>query len=98
MKYEDFLKVTLGLQKEERRLQQLYDNGLDLINFVDSYHSIISTLIKSIYGDKGYDWWSWFCWENDFGQKGLEASDADGNPIAYSFESLWEMLEKEYKL
>lgn len=26
------------------------------------------------------------------------ATDADGNPIAYSFESLWELLEKDYRL
>ncbi len=26
------------------------------------------------------------------------ATDGDGNPIAYSFESLWELLEKDYKL
>jgi len=26
------------------------------------------------------------------------ARDSDGNPIAYSFESLWELLEKDYKL
>lgn len=26
------------------------------------------------------------------------ATDKDGNPIAYSFESLWELLEKEYKI
>jgi hypothetical protein len=26
------------------------------------------------------------------------ASDSNGNPVAYSFESLWELLEKDYKL
>ena len=26
------------------------------------------------------------------------ANDKDGNPIAYSFESLYELLEKDYKL
>jgi hypothetical protein len=26
------------------------------------------------------------------------ATDGDGNPIAYSFESLWELLERDYKL
>jgi len=28
---------------------------------------------------------------------GFGASDKDGNPIAYSYESLWNMLEAEYK-
>jgi len=26
------------------------------------------------------------------------ARDSDGNPIAYSYESLWELLERDYKL
>ncbi len=28
---------------------------------------------------------------------GFGAHDKDGNPIAYSYESLWELLEKDYK-
>jgi len=39
------------------------------------------------------DWWSWFCYENDFGQKGLEAWDADKKPICYDLKSLWEFLD-----
>ena len=93
MTYEQFLRVTLGLQKEQRRIQKLYDEGLDLINFTNGYEEIIDVLIESIYGKEGNEWFSWFCYENDFGQGGLTASDKDGNPIAYSFESLWELLE-----
>tara|TARA_R110000796_G_scaffold166793_2_gene283725 strand:+ start:884 stop:1267 length:384 start_codon:yes stop_codon:yes gene_type:complete len=29
---------------------------------------------------------------------GFGASDKDGNPIAYSYESLWNMLEAEYQI
>ena len=102
MEYGDFLKVILGLQQESRVVSDLYDKRVDLIEFVDPYHSIISTLIKSIYGEKGLDWFQWFCHENDYGQKswvGLDgeptngATDENGEPICYSFESLWEFLE-----
>jgi hypothetical protein len=104
MKYERFLKIILSLQKEQKTIKTLYDNGVDLINFVDTYHVIITELIKEIYGEEGYDWFSWYCYENEFGQKdwsnekGEEkygACDAEGNPICYSHESLWEYLEKE---
>jgi len=94
MEYSRFLKITLSLQKENRVIETLYKNGLDLINFVDSYHEVITELIKEVYGDEGYEWWSWFCYENDFGQAGFEARDENGNPICYSHESLWEYLEK----
>jgi hypothetical protein len=102
MEYGEFLKVILGLQQESRVVSDLYDRKVDLIEFVDSYHTIISTLLKSIYGEKGLDWLQWFCYENDFGQKPCTgedgepthcATDENGNPICYSFESLWEFLE-----
>jgi hypothetical protein len=102
MEYGDFLKVILGLQQESRVVSDLYDRKVDLIEFADKYHTIISTLLKSIYGEKGLDWFQWFCYENGFGQnpctgEGGEptpcATDENGNPICYSFESLWEFLE-----
>ena len=97
MTYDRFLKVALGLQKIERVTQTLYDNGLDIINFADPYHNIISELLLEVYGDEGYDWFSWFCFENDFGTGGLTANDDKGNPICHSFESLYEYLESNYK-
>lgn len=98
MTYENFLKVTLSLQKEGRVISDLYKLNIDLIEFVDPYHKIICTLIEEIYGTNGLDWFNWFCWENDFGQKGLEAFD-NGNRICYSHESLWDFLEtiKKYE-
>jgi hypothetical protein len=93
MTYERFLKITLQLQKVDRVLDAICESGIDLYLFVDPYHDTISELIKEIYGDTGYDWWSWFCYENDFGQGGLPAYDKDGNLICHSLESLWEYLE-----
>lgn len=95
MTYERFLKVILSLQKEERTISTLYKNGVDLVNFVEPYHTIIDELIKEIYGEEGYEWFSWYCYDNEFGQKGLEAWDQDKNPICYSHESLWEYLENK---
>ena len=97
MTYERFLKVTLSIKKQDEVISDLYKQKVDLIDFVDPYHVIILELIQEIYGEEGYDWWSWFCYENDFGQKGLEAFDENENPICYSFESLWEFLENMKK-
>ena len=98
MTYERFLKVTLSIKKQDEVISDLYTQKVDLIDFVDPYHVIILELIQEIYGEEGYDWWSWFCYENDFGQKGLEAFDENENPICYSFESLWEFLENMKKI
>ena len=94
MTYETFLKLTLELQKQERIVDNLYENKIDLLEFIDPYHGLINLLIKEIYGEEGVDWWSWFCYENDYGQKGLEAWDKNKNRICYSLESLWEFLEE----
>jgi hypothetical protein len=94
MTYETFLKLTLGLQKQDRIISDLYKNKVDLIDFVDPYHNLIHLLIKEIYGEEGVNWFSWFVYENDYGQGTLEAWDKDGTAICYGFESLWEYLEK----
>ena len=94
MTYENFLKVILGLKEENERIHKLYQLGIDLVNFSDPYDRIIQTLLLEVYGEEAYDWISWFCYENDFGQKGYQAWDENKNPICYSYESLWEYVEK----
>lgn len=97
MTYERFLKVVSGLQKEDRVIKQAYDIGVDMINFVDPYHSIIHELIAEVYGEQGLDWFTWFCWENDFGQGDLMQRVNDGSLIRHSTFSLWEYLEENHK-
>ena len=69
MTYENFLRVILQQQKSDKVIDEAYKLNIDLIDFVDPYHAIISTLIKEIYGEEGYDWYSWFCYESEYGQK-----------------------------
>ena len=69
MTYETFLKITLTLQKADRELHDLYKKKVDLLEFVDPYQNIIMLLIREVYGEEGADWYSWFCYENDYGQK-----------------------------
>jgi len=96
MTYETFLKITLTLQKADREVHELYKRKVDLLEFVEPYQDIIMLLIREVYGEEGADWYSWFCYENDFGHKGVGAWDENKNPICYSFESTWEYLEKNY--
>ena len=93
MKYEDFLFVGLQLQKQDKVINKLNELNMDVMDLVDPYYMIIDRLMKEVYGEEGADWFNWFCFENDFGTKGLEAWDANENPICYSWESLWECLE-----
>ena len=93
MTYETFLKITLELQRQERIVDDLYKNKIDLLEFIDPYHGLIHLLIKEIYGEEGVDWWSWFCYENDFGRKKMEATDK-GKLICQDIKSLWEFVNQ----
>ncbi len=97
MTFEKFEKLINDLQTQDEVVHSLYKSKVDLIDFVDPYQGIIHDLIREIYGEDGLDWWSWFCYENDYGRGTLEAWDADETPICYDLKSLWEYLEKNKK-
>ena len=94
MTLEKFTEIINILQEESNKITNLYRMKVDLIDFADPYHSVISILIKEIYGEEGYDWFSWFCYERDFGAKEVGAWDGNQNPICYDVESLWNYLEE----
>jgi hypothetical protein len=79
----------------------LYKNKVDLIDFSDEYDSIISDLLIEIYGEEGYNLFSWFCYELKFGKevsiKNPRAWDKKGNPICYNLHTLWDYLESNHK-
>jgi hypothetical protein len=95
MKYSEFSVIVETLQKQSDLVSDLYHMKVDLLEFSDPYESIISILMKEIYTTEGYDWFSWFCYENDFGTGTLDANDENG-PICYDIKSLWEFLETNY--
>ena len=97
MTYERFLKIITEIEKQDKLVSALYDLKVDLIDWTDPYSSIIGELIKEIYGEEGYDWFGWFCYETDFGNKEVGAWDENKNPICYDVKSLWEYLEKNHK-
>lgn len=46
--FENFINTLIDIGKKEKII---YDNGLDLIDFVDNYSKVNSILMGSIYGD-----------------------------------------------
>ena len=88
------MKINERIKEQHELILDLSQKNIDLIEFVDPYHHIISDLIKEVYGDEGYDWWYWFIYDNDFGTGNLTANDKNGNSICYDYQSLWEYLEK----
>lgn len=50
--FETLIKTSIEKGKKEKTI---YDNGLDLINFLDDYSKINSILLNSIYGESVAD-------------------------------------------
>ena len=94
MTYENFLSIILRLKKQDRTISKLYEQQVDLLDFADPYNSIIFDLFTEIYGEEGCDWISWFCYENEYGEKGMGAWDENKELICQNISSLWEFLEK----
>jgi len=69
MEYSQFAEIILRLKKHSENVDKAYKLKIDLIDFNDDLNRIIDILIKEIYGEEGYDWFTWFCYENDFGEK-----------------------------
>jgi hypothetical protein len=96
MKYSEFSCIIETLQKQSDLVGELYIKKVDLLEFADPYDVIIRILLTDIYTAEGYDWITWFCYENDFGTGRLDANDENG-PICYDIKSLWEFLETSYR-
>ena len=69
MTYERFLKIVTTLKMQDERVSELYERNVDLVEFTDPYHQVITELIKEVYGEEGYDWWAWFCYDAEYGEK-----------------------------
>jgi hypothetical protein len=92
MKYEDFEKVINSLKLISKRTSILYEQGVDVIEYEDIFHSTINTLLSNIFDEKSMDWIDWFCCDADFGEKDLKATDKDGKEICRNIKELYELL------
>ena len=127
MKYETYLKVMSNYQKFQSNIDSLYEVGVDLMEGKYAVSNIpleiMEVAFASHYTKEGWDWITWFIFENEWGQKDWSrtktylkitkgkiefvedegdnhygAMDKDGNPLAYNLESLYNLLEQDYKI
>jgi hypothetical protein len=97
MEYKEFEKLINDIQKCRDRSSALYDLGIDLMDYNDTYHEIISSLLLETFNVEGKDWIDWYLYERPSfsGKEPLKAFDLDGKEICHNIESLWETV-KEY--
>ena len=96
MPYKTFAEIIEKLKNHQKLILDAYKLGIDLIGLNEDLDSIISLLFKEIYGENGYEWIEWFCYERDEEGK-LQAWDENKVPICYSVETLWEYVEANHR-
>lgn len=69
MQYSKFREIVLKLKKHGEMTHKAMDLKIDLLDFCNDLHEIIVILIKEEYGEEGYDWFSWFCYDSEYGEK-----------------------------
>jgi hypothetical protein len=95
MKLEVFEKIVALIDNQQERSRAAYALGIDLMDFEETYSTIITHLLKAYYGEVGEDWISWYIYERDRNNGDPnQAWDKDGNPICYDVPSLWKHVEE----
>lgn len=92
MTFDKFNGLLQTMEELGRKQHAAYKLGIELSDFTDDFYGVINDLLRAVYGDDGYEWISWFMFENDFGRKGLGAT-MHGKPTCYDALSLWKEIE-----
>jgi len=93
MKYKDFKDMIQTLDYQAKIEHNLYKLNVDIYEHSNEYNRVIELLMSHYFGKKGCDWITWFCYENDFGRKKMEATDK-GKLICQDIKSLWEYVNQ----
>lgn len=98
MKLEVFKEIVEKLKNRAQKESDAYFAGIDLFEFTNDFHSIISILIGAYYGKDGLETFDWWCYEKNWGSRtDLTMTDQTGNLLCQTLEDLHEYLEKNKK-
>lgn len=91
MDKKTFIDLIEQMKATSESVSEAYRLKIDLIEFTDPWEQIITTLLKELFTKDGYDWISWWLWEN-----GREAWEKDKTPIPMdTAEDLYNYLRNE---
>lgn len=94
MNKEAFIDLIERMKSTSDLVSEAYQLKIDLIEFTDPWESIITTLLKEVFTEEGYEWIWWWVYEG--GRKAYE--DINGEVIDIPIdtaEDLYSHLLKE---
>ena len=94
MTYENFKIIIESLERVGERSHSIYKLGVNLMDYEELYHDIVTSLLNSVFDKEGKDWIDWYLYERvGFTNKVNLATDKDGKEICYDIPSLWEEVK-----
>jgi hypothetical protein len=94
MDYTTFKTIVQGLKAENKKIDNLNKEGIDLINFTDGYHTIITHLIGCIYGKSGLETFQWWCYDKHWGTNKSLKMRVNDEVVCQTLEELHAYLEQ----
>ena len=70
MTKEAFIDLIERMKATAETINQAYQLKIDLVDFSDQWEQIITTLLKELFTEEGYDWICWWVYED--GRKAYE--------------------------
>jgi len=98
MTFENFKTIIETLEEISVKSSSLYQLGVDLMDYSESYQKIINTFMVATFGETGADWIDWYLYERpSFKGTDNHAWDENGKEICYDIASLWETVREYMK-
>lgn len=104
MKFKDFEELLSMYRSTMRSLSDLHDIGFDFYEgkyqLATDVENMFLLSLKTHYKDEGMDWIEWFIFENDFGDRKMEAYEETKKGkslICQDTKQLWEYIKKYKK-
>jgi hypothetical protein len=111
MTLEQFKNILESYKKISDMCSELHNLGFDLyegkFKIAEESYNLLRASLATTYNIDGIEWVEWFIYESDWGNKNWgtkeepryhAAWDKDDNPICFSLESLYQEINKNYKL
>lgn len=98
MTFEKFKELTDLMVKSSTKVQNAYQLGIDIYEFIEEKEALVHRLWNTILTDFGLEWFSWFMYEKNYIHDGVGRADLtahdNGTPICEDLEGLYEYLVK----
>lgn len=78
---DEFKHFIKSLKSLSDRSNKVYDSGIDLLDYEDDFHKIISFLSEKYFGEDGWDWISYYVYEG-----GRDVWDENKNKVPFDTE------------